>query len=115
MNYLIEKIKASRLTTISIENFIFTIRRPTDYEATKAVGKSQEDFFRQFVTDWHGVQEIHLVAGGTSVDVPFESDLFLEWIADQPQLWEPLMQGIIDSYKQHDKRRSDSEKKPEIG
>lgn len=108
---LIDKIKAARLTQITVGKYTFTVRRPTDLEASRLSHQNQETFLKSFVTDWKGVHEIDLIAGGTAVDVPFEPDLFAEWIADQPQLWEPITSGIIDAYKRHEQHRAQHEKK----
>jgi hypothetical protein len=31
--------------------------------------------------------------------------LFGEWVADQPAVWEPLAQAIMDAYKAHADKR----------
>lgn len=111
MSSLIDKIKAARLTSITVDKFSFTVRRPTDLEAIRLTGKSQEQILKEFVTDWKGVQEIDLVPGGTSIDVPFDSDLFSEWIADQPQLWDPIISCVVEAYKRHNEQRDSTEKK----
>lgn len=118
---LIEKIRAARQVNVEIDGNSFTVRRPTDMEMAKlktdAVrqGFSDSDVLRKYVVDWHGVQEIHLIPGGSPVDVPFEADLFMEWVADKPECWSPLVDAILNAYRAHEEARIELEKKTNAG
>jgi|CXWL01.1.fsa_nt_gi hypothetical protein len=112
---IIDKIKAARLTQIEAGGFTFTIRRPTALERLKLTGANSESLLKDFVVGWSGVKEIDLVPGGTDVSVPFSAELFSEWVVDQPQLWNPIVDGILEAMKAHDARLQDDEKKPDAG
>jgi hypothetical protein len=118
---LIEKIRAARQVNVHIDGLGFTVRRPTDMEMAKlktdAVrqGFSDADVLRKYVVDWKGVQEIHLIPGGSPVDVPFEADLFMEWVSDRPDCWTPLVDAILEAYRAHEDKRMESEKKTDVG
>lgn len=114
---LIEKLKKSRETQVTVDGFTFTVRRPTDMEFVdmRNMTLKQGDFLERFVIDWQRVGEIDIIPGGTTVAVPFSTDLFMEWIADRPKLWAPLIEAIISSYNTHQKSQGDALGKPEPG
>ena len=103
---LIDKIRKAREGTVTAGNYTFTIIRPTDYEALVISRDSVNmlDIVKQFTVGWD-VSELDLIPGGASDKVPFASDLFAEWVSDQPTIWEPLANAIIASYKDHVAKR----------
>lgn len=110
---LIEKIRRARESTVSAGGLKFTVRRPTDLEMLdiqRAGAVSQGDILARFVTGWEGVKELDLVPGGVGVPVAFDAALFAEWIADRPDLWAPLTNAVVDSYKQHEARLAEESK-----
>jgi hypothetical protein len=80
-------------------------------DMVKMSGESRDEFLKKFVVDWKGVKEIDLIPGGDPFDVPFDSELFYEWLSDNPKFWEPIINGIIESYRAHETKRIDNEKK----
>ena len=108
---LIEKIRAAREQKVSIGKGTFTIRRPTDEEAIQF---SRDDvglveIVKRFTTGWN-LQEIDLIPGGSPTDIPFDGALFSEWVADQPEVWEPLGQAVLNAYRAHTEKRDTAEK-----
>lgn len=104
MNPLIEKIRKARESRLTVGDFTLTIRRPTDLESVEMRYTGNREAVcgvSRFVVDWHGVRELDIAPGGTDKEVPFDSDLFAVWIEDQPKLWEPLINGVLDAYKLH--------------
>lgn len=114
---LIEKIKAARELNIDAGGYTFKTRRPTDLEVVEMRGQvvKHRDLLRRYVIGWVGVTELDLIPGGTSLPVEFETELFMEWVADHPELWPPLANAIMDNYTQHQTRLSDSLGKPDAG
>jgi len=105
MSLLDQRIKA-KSSTVEADGRVFTIRRPTDEEALK-IGRDGVDMLeivRRFTTGWD-LSELDLVSSGTSEKTPFDSDLFADWVADQPQLWVPLGEAILNAYKAHAEKR----------
>lgn len=103
---LIAKIRAARQSVVEIGQYGFTIRRPTDLQIAQFNGQlDQTEILRRFVVDWVGVHENDLYAGGTSDPAPFDAELFVEWIADQPDYWDPITTAIIAAYKAHAEAR----------
>jgi hypothetical protein len=108
---LIDKIRRARQVAVEAGGKPFTIRRPTDEEAI-AISRDNAsllDVVKRFTVGW-GLQEVDLVPGGSPVAVPFDADLFGEWVADQPEVWEPLGNAIMDAYKAHADKRDTAAK-----
>lgn len=101
---LIDKIRKARETTVTINGKTWTIRRPTDEEATQFGQSGLLDMVKRFVIGWELI-ELEIVPGGGPEKVPFDSALFSEWVADQPEVWEPLGTAILDAYKSHAEKR----------
>ena len=105
---LIDKIRQARQRSVQCEKYTFTIRRPTNLEMLKLRGRAeQETLLRQFVIGWSGVTELDIYGGGSGDPAPFDPELFIEWIADRPQYWEPITQAIVDAYQQHEQQLGD--------
>lgn len=103
---LADKIRKARESTVDIGGKTWTIRRPTDEEALqiKANGDGLLAVVKRFVIGWP-LTELDLVPGGTGVAVPFDHEVFTEWVSDHPDLWEPLGVAILDAYKLHADKR----------
>lgn len=113
---LIEKIRQARQSTVTVGAITFTVRRPTDLEMIliSRDGMAQGDILRRFVLGWDA-KEADVISGGTPKHVPFDTELFMEWVADKPECWAPLIEAIIDGYRQHQSQQDDALKKPENG
>ena len=105
---LVDKIRKARETGVEVNGKQYTIRRPTDEEAIGLRASSLLDVVKGFTIGW-SLCEIDIVPGGSAVPVPFDAELFAEWVADQPEVWEPLGAAILQAYKDHaDKREAAS-------
>lgn len=113
---LIEKLKKSRESQVEAGLFNFTVRRPTDMEVANMGGEiiREGDIMRRFVVGWD-VKELDIIPGGTGVAIPFETELFIEWVADKPNLWEPLTKAITTAYETHRASVDDALGKPHAG
>ena len=114
---LIDKIRKSRQRIVEIGALKFTVRRPTDMEISDMQRSKvqQSEILRRYVVGWAGITELDIIPGGTGVAVDFDTDLFMEWVADRPKLWAPLTEAITSLYVEHAKLLEDAEKKPESG
>lgn len=113
MQALIEKIIKSRESSVKAGDFTFTVRRPTDLQASLYSGHiRQSEILRDYVAGWKGVKESDIIPGGTADEVPFTPGLFIEWIADRPELWSKIVTEITESYARHQEKLSAAEKKP---
>ena len=103
---LIDKIRKAREQDVKVGGYTFTVRRPTDIEAMAMHGQPLERMLR-FVVGWRGVNEIDLIPGGSAVQVDFDADLAVEWLADRPDLLEPITAAIRDASRAHVKSVED--------
>jgi hypothetical protein len=110
---LIAKIRKARETKVKVEKYTFTVKRPTDLEMLEISMKKlrQMDILEGYVIDWEGVTEIDIVSSGTDIPAVFTKELFNEWIADQPALWGPITEAIVNAYGDYQKRVTDAKKK----
>lgn len=106
---LIDKIRKARETGVEAGGRKFTIRRPTDEEAMTFSKSGLLDVVKKFVIGWE-LTELDLIPGGNPVAVPFDAELFGEWVADQPEVWEPLGTAILEAYKSHTEKRESAAK-----
>lgn len=97
---LIEKLRKSREFVVEAGGYKFTARRPTDVDAIELSGIGPADFVRRFVIGWN-LCELDVVPGGGPEPVEFDADLWSEWVADRPDLWEPIAVPIMDAYRRH--------------
>lgn len=100
---IIERIRRARQSTVTAGGFEFTVTRPTDMDMLEIDGKvTQAMLLSRFVVGWSGVKELDIVPGGMPEPVEFSKELFSEWVADRPDLWNPLSEAIISGYRTHE-------------
>lgn len=99
---LIAQIRKARLRQVTAGGLEFTVRRPTDLEVAKMRGEavSPFDIVLRYVVGW-SLKESDLVPEAADAQVPFDAELFAEWVVDQPALWEPLASAVMDAYAKH--------------
>jgi hypothetical protein len=114
---LIEKIRKARQQDVVINEITFTCRRPTDLEMVDwaQLGLERSEILKRFVVGWRGVNESDLIPGGTAEPIEFDTNLFMEWVADRPDTWAPLIETITNSYKKHQYDLEQALKKPCAG
>lgn len=110
MSQLAEKIRRARESSVEAGGHRFTIRRPTDAEAMEiSGGMTGLDLVRRHVVGWD-LKFIDLYPGGDPTPAPFEPDAWAEWVADRPQIWEPLTTAIMEAYQAHRSAQGDAAK-----
>jgi len=129
MSALLEKLKKSRQTNVEVDSKSFTITRPTPMEAMEWLNDmggnplASEDVklfyaemftlknllwrrlaqtaIERFVVGWPGMQEIIIIPGGSSVELPFDKELFLLWVQDHPKIVTELGFHIFSAWLGH--------------
>ena len=106
MKNLLEKMRRAREIGVEAAGHKFTVRRPTDEEALAFSNEETTllSVVKRFVVGWD-LCEIDLIPGGGADKQAFDADLFGEWVADQPDVWEPLGKAILDAYRAHAEKR----------
>lgn len=103
-NILLEKLRKSRQTTVPAGGFNFTIQRPTQFDLGEMAesGISAKAVLKRFVVGWD-VKEIDIIPGGGATSVPFDAEVFAEWVAEKPDIWPVLRDSIWAEYTAHNK------------
>lgn len=108
---VIERLRRARQSQVSSGGRNFTIRRPTDLEMYEVAGRvNQRDLLARFVVDWGAMPEMDLIPGGGPDPVPFDPDLWAEWIADHPEHWDAITDAIVAAYSAHKAQREETVK-----
>ncbi len=108
---VIERLRRARQSQVVSGGRSFTIRRPTDLEMFELSGRvDQRDLLTRFVIGWGWMPEMDLVPGGGPDPVPFDPDLWAEWIADHPEHWDAITDGVVAAYSAHKAGREDAAK-----
>lgn len=114
MHEITRRLRKAREASKVIGRIKFTVRRPTVIEAARYSTKEIYEWVRIFVTGWSRedgspIQGID-IGGDTTDPVPFDQELWEEWLADNPFCWEPLYQFILDQFTAYSKTIEDSAK-----
>ena len=103
---LIKQLRKARQSTMDLDGFTFTYRRPTDLEMlTKVRTMTHANIAESFVIGWKGVKESDLVPSGASKEAEFDPELWAEWLADHPNWWAPIGEKIVGEWTRHNELR----------
>lgn len=100
---LLTKRHRAREVQVDAGGHTWTLRRPTAFERASSGSATPFDTLCRCICGWD-LREIDLVPGGGPEPVPFDSDLLADYLADTPQLWEPLAAALMESINSHDAR-----------
>jgi hypothetical protein len=99
MSQLRDRILASRQTWVEVGTHKFLVRRPSELQLLKMQRTTSEEFtetlLRESVVGWDGVLEEDLVTSGASDPVPFDREVFMTWVEDRPDVWQPVIESIL--------------------
>lgn len=107
MNKVLQARLKARERIVSIDGHAYTIRRPKPAEMMQDM--TRLDLMRRFVVGWD-VQAIELVPGGVPEVEPFDADLFADWLEDNPDLWQPLSDAILEDWNAYLARKESATK-----
>lgn len=99
------KFQRGRESVVEAAEFKFTIRRPPALDIARAGAEGVAmsiEFATRYVVGWDGVKESDLLPGGDPEPVAFDGAVFKAWIADRPDLWQPIANGVIAAYQRHE-------------
>lgn len=97
-----------REVKVKVGDRTFIARRFSDAEAAELDSKGLStyvDLTKQFVIGWEGVTINDVIGDGTMDPAPFSPSLWREWVADQPDIWEPVAKALLAAYKEHNGAR----------
>ena len=104
------RFQKSRESDVKAGGYTFVIRRPSQLDVARVGAEGGNvglDFACRYVVGWPGLLESDLLPGGDPEPVEFDSDLFVAWIADKPDLWQPIIAGVIESFRRHEEASED--------
>lgn len=105
---LLEKLRRSREIQVQADGHTFTVRRPTEKDLSELDGKTVT-MAQKFVVGWD-LKEVDVIPGGGPEAVPFDADLWADWVADRSDLWLPLATAMYESYSKHVEARQGTAK-----
>jgi hypothetical protein len=116
-NLILSKIRAARGAPVTLDDRrTVTVRRPSIFEALayrdEQTGKITlpVESLRKFVTGWEGFNQLDFWGGGTSEPVAFNADLFMEWVVDQPEVWNKLLNEVLSAFNRYLAARNETTK-----
>lgn len=107
---LVEKLKRARESWTTVGKFEFLVRRPTALEGAELARSGPRAQLAAAVVGWKGVTEQDLVPGGTADPVPFDAEVFVEWVSDRPEILLALTTAINDAVAAYAAKRRELEK-----
>lgn len=115
----ISSIKRARQGSVKVGKYRFTYRRPTIIQLIEygPNGAKNYELARDFVIDWARddgsplqMLDIPLIPSPTDDAVPFDNELWYEWMQDEPGFWEPIATAIIADYDKYRNKKEEAEK-----
>lgn len=100
MAALDKRLKAREMV-VDLLGHRYTLRRPTAKQRIDAAGGTRLDLARACVVGWD-LTGLDLLPGGDALPMPFDRDLWDDWLDDAPDLWLPLIEAVEDLIARHD-------------
>jgi len=103
----LERFNAARRSWVEAGKFRFQIQRPTLVDVIKESQSGASlsiEFAARFVVGWQNVDESDLIPGGDPEPAAFAPALFAAWVAERPDLWKAISEGIQAAWKQHEEQ-----------
>jgi hypothetical protein len=100
MAALDKRLKA-RKAVVELLGHRYTLRRPTARQRIEAAGGTRLDLARACVVGWD-LTGLDMLPGGDASPMPFDRDLWDDWLDDAPDLWLPLIDAVEDLIARHD-------------
>lgn len=103
----LEKFKQAGQTRVEAGGHVFILQRPTLAEIYVGGGQRISiDFVAAHVVGWENVKESDLIAGGDPEPLAFDGALCAAWLEDRFDLWTPLTEALVASFKQHEEAQA---------
>ncbi len=104
------RFQKSRESQVDAGAFGFTIRRPSALDMARVGaegGGITIEYACKYVVGWQGVNESDLIPGGDPEPLEFDNALFSTWVSDRPELWQPIVKGLINAFRAHEEASED--------
>jgi len=107
-NKTLEARVRAREKIVEVGGHQFTIRRPRAAEMALR-DWTRIDLVRNFVVGW-SLTNAELMPGGTPEPEPFDPALWVDFVDDRQDLWQPLAAAILAEVEAFKARQGDAEK-----
>ena len=97
----LEKRQRAREFTVEAGAHRYTLRRPTARQRIELSAGNRLDMVRACVVGWD-LTSLDLYPGGDARPAAFDPDLWADWLADNPALWDPLIEALERRIAEHD-------------
>ena len=99
----LDRYKQSGQTRVEAGGFTFVVQRPTQAEVYASADRRIDiEFVARHVVGWEGVLESDLVPGGDPEPVEFDAAVLAAWLADRADLWAPLTDAVVTSFRAYE-------------
>lgn len=103
----LEARRRARQRDIVVGAHTYTITRPRAADMVRDM--TRIDLINRFVVGW-SLCNADLVPGGDPEPEPFDAELFADWVADQPDIWVPLAEAILEEWNRYAAAQEATEK-----
>jgi hypothetical protein len=111
-----KKILAQREEWVTSGRLRFLVRRPAELVIARLRAKHRDnadfvlELVRTAVVGWDSVDEAALYAGGGDQPVQFDTETFIAWVEDQPEVYGEIAAGVLNAIQAHKARQAAAEK-----
>ena len=108
MSALANKLRRAREVRIPCGHFTLIAQRPTPLEHEERIrnGNPARGIL-SLVIGWEDVTEADLIPGGDPHPLPFDAEACAEWLADRPDLFAAVVDGVVKAYEAYTKDLDD--------
>lgn len=108
---LLQRLRAARETWTTVEGRDFLLRRPTDVQLLRVAHTAGTDLLRLCLVGWRGITLQDLAPGESADPAPFDLDVAVEWLEDDPKLFSGLCEAIVRMLNARVERLAEAKKK----
>lgn len=105
MSQLLQKMLRAREVRIPADKYTFIARRPTPLEREeKFKDANPARAILTLIIGWENVTEADLIPGGDPHPIAFDAAACVEWLADRPDLFAVVVEGIVSAFEAYAKQ-----------
>lgn len=110
MNRFLSQLLASRERWIDAAGYRLKLRRPAEASLAAQAGKTERELMDwctgHAVVDWELREEDVLPGVGGDARVPFDQDLYREWVADHMEVASAVAMATLALVKEHSEKEA---------
>jgi len=109
---IVEKLRQARNIEIEIDGVVFLAKRPTDLQAARWHSEKYNfcDMAADSVYGWRGFTGDMISSDLPKAEIPFDKELWSEWIVDNQEYWTPIAEKVLTAYSDFRKTKGEAAK-----